>query len=329
MSLSLATVMTMRPSLSHSLSQPLSLSLSPSLVIPCGVSFIRRSNSSSFVRSFSVLSTLQFRSFSSPSAPPSSPTSSSPPSSSPSSSPSPPADSTSGASDPGARGIRPVSWFSLGLISLASGLALLYYRLASDRVTRSAAKSEVTSVGRASIGGPFELVDNNGKTIKSSDLHGKYSIIYFGFTHCPDVCPTELKKLESALESLTSSPAAGPWIKGRALLPIFISIDPRRDTPTRLSEYSRTYGHLTDQFGMVWLTGSDPAIRSVARAYRVYYSAPEVKEGSDQDYLVDHSIFFYLVDRQGEVLDYMGKNLSAQEMADKIETAIQNDVRLG
>lgn len=97
------------------------------------------------------------------------------------------------------------------------------------------------------------------------------------------------------------------------IVPVFVSIDPRRDTSARLHAYKKDYDPR-----MLWLTGSDAEVSAVAKAYRVYYSAPDVAEGSDEDYLVDHSIFFYLLDREGQFMEFFGKSKSAEEVAGKM-----------
>jgi protein SCO1/2 len=108
---------------------------------------------------------------------------------------------------------------------------------------------------------------------------------------------------------------------GAEVVPIFISIDPKRDTPERLQEYRKAHPIP----GMRWLTGSADQIESAAKAFRVYFSAPDTAAGADDDYLVDHSIFFYLMDRQGEFLQYFGKDLTAGELAHKLMMNIADD----
>jgi protein SCO1 len=162
-----------------------------------------------------------------------------------------------------------------------------------EKKSRTALKSAKTaSVGTPMIGGPFDLVDMDGKRVTDSDLIGHYLLVYFGFTNCPDVCPTELKKMERALQ-LIDERRIGPPV-----LPLFITIDPHRDTPDRFKAYAKEYHPRT-----VWLTGTDEQVSRAAKAYRIYWSVPP--NASDQ-YLVDHSIFFFLMDRNGQFLTFFG-----------------------
>jgi protein SCO1/2 len=104
------------------------------------------------------------------------------------------------------------------------------------------------------------------------------------------------------------------------IVPVFISIDPRRDTPARMKAYKKDY-----MPQMLWLTGTDEEVSKVAKAYRVYYSAPDVDEGADDDYLVDHSIFFYLLDREGHFVEFFGKSKSAEEVAQRMAQLVVTD----
>lgn len=159
--------------------------------------------------------------------------------------------------------------------------------------------------GKPVVGGPFKLIDTNGKEFTEKDLVGKMSIIYFGFTHCPDICPDELDKLGVWLKTLKEK-------HGIELQPIFITCDPARDSPEVLKEY------LEDFYpGIVGLTGTYDAVKHVCKQYRVYFSTPpSVKPG--QDYLVDHSIFFYLMDPEGQFVEALGRNYDEKTGVEKI-----------
>ena len=202
------------------------------------------------------------------------------------------------------------------MLVTAGGL-LAYYNYEKER--KQTAFQPVVSIGRAALGGPFSLVSHTGDTVTSDQLKGQYAMIYFGFTHCPDICPTELAKMESALAAYHSTHPTLP------IQPIFISIDPQRDTPARMQQYKQQYSP-----SFLFLTGTTQQIKDVARHYRVYYSAPdEVAAGEggegEEGYLVDHSIFFYLLDREGEVMDYYGKNMTSEEIAVKLARIIADD----
>ena len=196
---------------------------------------------------------------------------------------------------------------------LTAGGLLAYYNYEKER--KQTAFQPVVSIGRAALGGPFTLTAHTGEEVSSEQLKGRYAMVYFGFTHCPDICPTELAKMEAALSAYHAQYPQYP------ITPVFISIDPQRDTPQRMAAYKAQYSP-----SFLFLTGTPQQIKDVARSYRVYYSAPdEAAEGGSDDYLVDHSIFFYLLDRQGEVMDYYGKNVTSDEIVKKLLRIIPED----
>ncbi|KAI9662161.1 MAG: Cu-binding protein [Alyxoria varia] len=136
--------------------------------------------------------------------------------------------------------------------------------------------------GKPRIGGDFELVDQNENTFSSEDMKGKFALVYFGFSHCPDICPDELDKMSRMVDMIKSK-------RGNVLRPVVITCDPARDSPPVLKTYLSEFHPQ-----MIGLTGTWEQIRDVCKAYRVYFSTPpHVKPG--QDYLVDHSIYFYLM----------------------------------
>lgn len=138
-------------------------------------------------------------------------------------------------------------------------------------------------IGKPKVGGPFQLLDHQGRPFTSEDLKGKYSLVYFGFTHCPDICPEELDKMAKMIDIVKQE------MRGNVMLPVFITCDPERDTPAVLEPYLKEFHP-----DLIGLTGSWEEIKNVCKAYRVYFSTPpHVKPG--QDYLVDHSIYFYLM----------------------------------
>lgn len=210
-----------------------------------------------------------------------------------------------------------ISWKSL-LLALFSGLGLLYfYNYEKRRLKQNSSSStQITSYGRALIGGKFNLVNENGVGVSSSDLYGKYLLLYFGFTYCPDICPTEIQKIKDIENILKSEKFEYEF------QPVFISIDPLRDNSKRLAEYKLEY---PEQQNIIWLTGKPEEIESVAKSFRVYYSAPKNVSPDDTSYLVDHSIFFYLIDRKGSTLDYYGKQMTPQEIANKIIQQVKAD----
>jgi cytochrome oxidase Cu insertion factor (SCO1/SenC/PrrC family) len=141
---------------------------------------------------------------------------------------------------------------------------------------------------REPIGGPFALIDHNGKPRTDRDFRGKLMLVYFGFTYCPDVCPTDLQEIGLALDKLGAA--------GEAVQPLFITLDPERDTARHLAGYVPLFHPR-----LVGLTGEAGAIREAARAYKVYYAKVPT---SPADYTLDHSGFVYLVDRDGRYVGF-------------------------
>jgi protein SCO1/2 len=162
----------------------------------------------------------------------------------------------------------------------------------------------VQSSGEALIGGPFSLVGADGKPVTDRDFRGRYMLIFFGFTHCPDICPAELQVIAQALEQLGD--------KAKNVVPIFITLDPERDTPEAMANYVKSFGP-----NFVGLTGSPEAIAAAAKAYRVAYSKVENKESAG-DYSVDHSALVYLMDPEGRYVTHFSYGLSADQMAEKL-----------
>jgi protein SCO1/2 len=154
------------------------------------------------------------------------------------------------------------------------------------------------------IGGPFTLVDQTGKTVTEADFRGKWMLIYFGYTYCPDVCPTSLTTMVDALDQLGD--------KGKNVVPVFITVDPERDTPKQLADYVAAFSPR-----LVGLTGTPEQIAAAARAYRVYYA--KAKEGGSTAYLMDHSSIVYLVDPDGKFRQHFSSNqIDADEMAKRL-----------
>jgi protein SCO1/2 len=162
----------------------------------------------------------------------------------------------------------------------------------------------VQSSGAALIGGPFALLGADGKPVTDRDFRGRYMLIFFGFTHCPDICPAELQVIAQALEQLGD--------KAKKVVPIFITLDPERDTPQAMANYVKSFGP-----NFVGLTGSPEAIAAAAKAYRVAYSKVENKDSAG-DYSVDHSALVYLMDPEGRYVTHFSYGLSADQMAEKL-----------
>jgi protein SCO1/2 len=157
------------------------------------------------------------------------------------------------------------------------------------------------------IGGPFTLVADDGKTVTERTYRGKWLLVFFGYTHCPDVCPATLNTIAAALRQL------GP--EASRVQPLFITVDPRRDTPQVLANYVKAFDPR-----IVGLTGTANQIAAVAREYKVYFSADETAQ--DRDYQVDHSAFVYLINPEGKFVQLFGGTVSENEIAARLRRLI-------
>jgi protein SCO1/2 len=155
----------------------------------------------------------------------------------------------------------------------------------------------------SAIGGPFHLVDQEGKTVTDADLKGKWSLVYFGYTHCPDACPTALNDISIALDEL------GP--KRAEVRPVFITVDPERDTSEVLKSYVTSF-----DAPILALTGTPEEVAQAAKGYRVYYAKhPEV----GGDYSMDHSSVIYVMDPQGRFTASFTHENSPEEIAERLK----------
>lgn len=164
----------------------------------------------------------------------------------------------------------------------------------------------VVSTGVADVGGPFRLIDHTGKTVTDQDFRGRYMLIYFGYSFCPDVCPTTLGVMAEALQKL------GP--DGQRVVPVFITIDPERDTPKVLADYMKAFG---PQF--VGLTGSPEAIKDVEKKFRVYAVKRPLDKGG---YGMDHSSVLYLMGPTGKLASFYDEAISPDDLAKELRAKI-------
>lgn len=176
----------------------------------------------------------------------------------------------------------PFSW-QAGILFLSAGVGMgLYFRYEKERMARKRIAEHSKGVGRPLVGGPFQLIDQDRKPFTEQNLKGKYSLVYFGFTHCPDICPEELDKMAGMIDNVKEK-------HGDVMRPVFITCDPARDTPEVTKEYLKEFHD-----DLIGLTGEYEQVKATCKAFRVYFSTPQnVLPG--QDYLVDHSIYFYLM----------------------------------
>ena len=152
------------------------------------------------------------------------------------------------------------------------------------------------------IGGPFALEDGSGKTVSDQTLRGRPFLVYFGYTHCPDVCPTELARISDVLAAMGD----------KAIPALFITVDPERDTPKVMQDYVSSFGP-----HMIGLSGSPQAIGAVEKAYRVF--ARKGKIESDGGYSMDHSSIVYLMDKAGGFVEALNLDRPPEETAKELE----------
>lgn len=189
------------------------------------------------------------------------------------------------------------------IIASAIGVVSLYLLLSIESPKKPlAGQGEMYDNDQVQIGGDFELIDQDGKIFNSNSLKGKLSLIYFGFTYCPDICPTSLQKITEVINSLDKY--------GVNVTPVFITIDPRRDTPVVLKEYLK---HFSPKF--IGLTGSTEQIKETADKFKVYYAVAN-PDSDKSSYMIDHSSFVYLMDAEGKYLKHFYLDSPSNEIID-------------
>ena len=199
----------------------------------------------------------------------------------------------------------------LGLVGLLALLVLGSGLFAWQKLRPPMSLAPTTTSGTALVGGPFELVDQTGESRRETDYLGRYMLVYFGFTYCPDVCPTTLLAMSRGLQLLgDSAPEAAEQV-----VPIFVTVDPERDTVAALAAYAPSFHP-----DLVALTGTPEQIAAAAKSYRVYYAKAE--DDSSGDYLVDHSSFIYLIGPDGNYRTHFSHTAQADEIAERLASHI-------
>ena len=190
--------------------------------------------------------------------------------------------------------------------ALAAGL---YFRESSA----AGVSGNLGSSGVAAIGGPFALQTIDGATVTDRTYRGKWMLIYFGYTRCPDACPTALSDIGVAIEKLGKT--------SDKIAPLFITVDPERDTRQVMSAYLDSFDRR-----IVGLTGSRTQIEVVTKAYRVFVEAHKDQGG---DYLVDHSAYFYLMGPDGEFVDVVEGETPGDRLAERLRLLMAEHSKLG
>ena len=165
-----------------------------------------------------------------------------------------------------------------------------------------------SGTGTALVGGPFTMVNQKGETVTEKSFAGKYMLVFFGYTFCPDVCPTELQVMSEALTQM--GPAADD------VVPVFVTIDPERDTQEMVAQYVENFHPR-----LVGLTGTKEQVAAMAAAYRVFYSKVDNAK-RPADYLMDHSSIVYLMDRQGKFLKHFTYSTDPAAFAKDLQAAL-------
>ena len=192
-----------------------------------------------------------------------------------------------------------LAWFATVALLLVGSAAI-----AADAGEPSAEQLvQALLSGKGPVGGPFELIDHTGQRRTDAEFRGKLLLIYFGFTHCPDACPTELLSISLALEKLGRT--------AETVQPLFITVDPQRDTPKVLADYVSSFHPR-----LVGLTGEPAAIKTVAHAYKTYFARSA--GGSADNYSIDHTGFIYVVGADGRYRGFLPPQLAPEEIAKAI-----------
>lgn len=165
------------------------------------------------------------------------------------------------------------------------------------------------------IGGPFELTDHRGRAVTDADLRGRYMLIYFGYTYCPDICPTKLAEMTNALDAFAEQAPE----RAAKIVPVFVSVDPDRDTLDVLREYRK---HFHPR--LVALTGSKAQLQAAAKAYRAYFSKvyPDEKSRAAREYLMDHTSYVYLMGPDGRYVTHFTAAATAGGMAERLAKVV-------
>ncbi|MCV6596698.1 MAG: SCO family protein [Mangrovicoccus sp.] len=195
-------------------------------------------------------------------------------------------------------------------VALLLGISLFLAFGPRDADRFAQCRSTSIAGGAGDIGGPFELVDSSGATRRPEDVITGPTLIYFGYTYCPDVCPLDTARNAEAVDLLDA--------RGVDVTPVFISIDPQRDTPEVIGDFA---SNLHEK--MIGLTGTPEQVKAASQAYRTYYQVR--KDGEDDEYyLVDHSTFSYLAFPGDGVVEIFRRELSPEMMADQISCFVEN-----
>jgi len=206
---------------------------------------------------------------------------------------------------------KPIAIFAAVCLALAVliGAGAVWFNHQRAGAAGADGAQPVVTFGRADIGGPFTLVDQTGQAVDQSILEGRWTAVFFGFTHCPDFCPSTLQALDAARERMGE--------RGDDLQIVFITVDPERDTPQAMADYLRTASFPE---GVIGLTGTPEQVRAAAAAYRVVYTRRDLEGGG---YTMDHSLNIYLMNPAGEFAIPLSASLGPDRLANMITARME------
>jgi protein SCO1 len=202
---------------------------------------------------------------------------------------------------------RSILLFAGACIAIAVALAVVAVVVVSGRDRAMDSAGLTTSTGQPLVGGPFQLVDQDGRTVDQTMLNGKWSLVFFGFTYCPDFCPTTLATLKAVQDRLGA--------QADDLQIVFISVDPERDTPQQLKDYLSSEGFPR---GVIGLTGTPDQVKQAAQSYRAFYQ----KVGEGEGYTMNHSLTVYLMGPDGRFRTAIAHDLDPDQSADVLRRAM-------
>ncbi|WP_425039993.1 SCO family protein [Primorskyibacter sp. S187A] len=194
------------------------------------------------------------------------------------------------------------------LVAIVGGVGGYTYLATGPSDAFAQCRASNVAGGAGSIGGPFSLLDASGEVVTDTDVITEPTLVYFGYTFCPDVCPLDTVRNAEAVDILAE--------RGISATPVFISVDPARDTPEAVGDFAYNVHEK-----MIGLTGTEEQVAAASKAYRTYY---KVQPSDDEYYLVDHSTFTYFVTPEHGFLEFFRRDTSAEAMANTVQCFVEN-----
>lgn len=202
-----------------------------------------------------------------------------------------------------------MTWVNFAATGLILVVIYIGFEYARAKKQAKIDKDRKREIGKSKIGGAFDLIDHHGNAKTSADFHGKWILLYFGFTHCPDICPDEMEKLGEVYDKLVEASKTNKAVTEP--VPLFITVDPERDGVKQTAEYVKEFHPK-----FIGLTGSVEKVKEACKAFRVYFSAGP--RDDDNDYIVDHTIIIYLLDPEGQFVDYYGQTKTSDDITTSV-----------